>query len=203
MRFVVATVDREAAWRKLHRRGFLRTLVDRGKRRDDAPSVDGLPRLSLIWLPYYLLSFPTLRGAHCGEVLLLASGFDGGTAFVDSRDLAWEEVPAREHFPPTVTAELATEAASRALLAARAQGSLWKSGKTEFDEPRTELVHYPYWAYYYEPRTGILDVSLLDAWSGQPTGARVKSALLAALAAKKNQRPAPSESSSPNPACDS
>ena len=152
-----------------------------------------LPFLELVWLPSHLLTFPAVVSER--SVQALVGGFDRSCTIADVRSVRWEEAVSaqerrRDVFTPSVDADTAHELARRELTRVLARRPGFRGGAVPTAES-SELVQYPYWVYYYgrcSPLGGAqrIDARLLDAVSGQPTGAKIKIALLAALSSQRS-----------------
>lgn len=153
-------------------------------------SIDGiskeLPHLEQVWLPHYLVEVSVDHGGRMREVSVLVGGHDPHAAIVARNRIALEERPLEESFAPRLTPEEAIDAARQAVVKALSQRGRWRATLELAAAPR--VVQHPYWAYYFARRGGRLDVRLLDAVTGQPTGPKVKAALLAALADRRSQK---------------
>lgn len=141
----------------------------------------GVAHLELIHLPSYLVRALGRRGGAS----IMIDGYEGHAGAVDLTGVEWDEQPLL--FQPSLSAQQALQAAARFRLAG--PSTVFRNPAPKID-PEVELVGYPYWAYYYERQAGKLDVRLLDAISGNLVGARVKVALLAALASRKQGKDA-------------
>lgn len=156
-----------------------------------------LPFLELVWLPSHLLTFPAVVSER--SVQALVGGFDRSCTIADVRTVRWEgtereemapaQESGREVFTPSVDTDTAHELATRELTRVLARRPGFRGGAVPTAES-SELVQYPYWVYYYGRRSPLggaqrIDVRLLDAVSGQPTGAKIKIALLAALSSQR------------------
>jgi hypothetical protein len=138
-----------------------------------------LPYLEIVWLPHYRVTFETVRADQRSTVDTLIGGHDRQVTICDFNGVLWDSEAAHETFDPELRETEAPELARRGLLAAllRGRGPKPSIGKML----NLQLVHYPYWAYYYERRGGLLDVKMLDAVTGSPAGPKTKVAFLAAL----------------------
>lgn len=167
-------VSQEIAERRFRSRigGALRRLLGR---REPAS------KLELVRLPAFAVTFAF--GER--EALVLVDAFDGHATLADPRAIVWDSNEHACEFRPTMTSGAAISAAREALVRARqAQRNL---RSVELPEtPRTELMLQPYWAYYSARLSGKLDAKLLDAVTGRWAGPRVKIALLAALASRRD-----------------
>ena len=175
-------VGRENAHRELRPRRprWLFRLL-RARKRSWPHVVDrSLLRMELVWLPAHYLQLEVRRGEDRGTIYCLVDGFDGAFDIIKEPITAWRYLAAGDIYRPSIDATKAEEIARTGLARVARRASI---GETL----GTELIHRPYWAYYYERRRGLLDVRLVDAISGGIAGPKTKVALLAALESRANQ----------------
>ncbi len=185
-------VSRELASRKFqrHRRGRLRSFVRWVFRKKDDNAQQPLAgergaKLEKVWLPCHRVRFPLTKEGREGAFELLVGGHDAAVVRVKGGGLEIETVADREQFAPVVGIEEAVEIARQQLTIARVREPGWSNQVLNVGQPEVELWQYPYWAYYYERRKGMLDVLLLDAVTGTLVGSRTKAAFLTAITAAK------------------
>lgn len=140
-----------------------------------------MPLLEVVWLPYYRIAFTADDGGRTRTVETLIGGHEPSFALMDAEGFEWLADTDRESFRPVVSAEEAVTIARDRLTGVIMRQSRWGRQPTLGDAQQCTAVHYPFWAYYFARRGGILDVKLLDAVTGEPTGPKLKAALLAAL----------------------
>ncbi len=141
-------------------------------------------------MPYYLLHVAP-RIDEGPPITVSVSGYAGIFAIFQLHEFLLDGAPPEEAFPPALTPEEAERVARRELV-----GTLirLRGNRKRFEPGDTvgiELIHYPYWVYYFERRRGRLDMRVLDALTGEKPGHRLKLAMLEALVAAA--APAPSE----------
>jgi hypothetical protein len=203
--FLQPQVERSDAWWRLHRRRYRwlefvtrigRRQIPRSSHVPDRTSTDcrtGLPKLELIWLPHYRVSLqaaessPEVDGSSRQarpSVEILVDGFDRRATPFLLTNVNWlsniEQVP----YEPNVTAQDAIALAHQALLDVGLLRSPWAQGVTTWETLHVDVIHYPFWVYYYRVRHRI-DIRLLDALTGKPTGPGGKISLLSALASRE------------------
>ena len=195
MKFVQPVVDEATARHRLERQRFklLRRcvgrclhlallpiyLTDRSARRE--PLRRALPYVEIVWLPSYRVTIETVAKKTVRPVDTLVGGHDGQFALVDLANLTIEHRTDRGHFPPTLDRQQAVDVARSGLVSAILRSAGWGAKPSIGQTHDVELLQYPFWAYYFERSTGLLDVKLLDAVTGKIAGSKVKASLLAAL----------------------
>lgn len=185
-------VAREEALRLLQRRhrGWLKRLLGWGtpKNQDSgrSPGAVEAPKLELVWLPCHHLKFPLSKESRQGDIQLLIGGHDAVVTRLKGHGLELQTVDDQELFAPIVTIEEALKIAREQITLARVREPGWSNQDVDVGQPTIGQWQYPYWAYYYERRKGMLDVLLLDAVTGKPVGNRTKVAFLTAITAEKN-----------------
>lgn len=192
MSFIRPVVDRDTAWQRLDRRRLRRLSVawsrvtGRGRRGDGSPSAPGryrrpLPYLEILWLPCFRVTFEVASGGRTSTVDVLVGGHDRQVTICQAADIQWDSEDGRERFGPDVTETEAPALARRGLLAALSRGRRWGARPSMGEAVGVQLVHYPFWVYYFERRKRMLDVRMLDAVTGSLAGPKAKAALFAAL----------------------
>ncbi len=189
MRLVEPTIALDDARHTLERRWWHRfrrraPATSQPVDRNGAPT---LPRIELIYLPYYLVIIETTFRAVARDVNTLVEAYSGSFAILGEQDVTRESGSEHPCFPPAIELEDATEIARNGLALAllRSRGG---QRKPQVGEVRkTDLLGYPFWVYYYERRRKRLDIKVLDAVTGRLPGPKVKSSLLAAFIAKRQR----------------
>lgn len=182
MRRLHATVDAETARQRLERARFPWLLAWLPRRRPPRPS-----HLELVGLPHWLVTFAIHGDTKKATVAALIGGHEATFALLEPDEYVWDEADDdAEQFEPALPRDEAIELARRGLLRVMLGRSDW-GPRPELGELRSiERIDYPFWAYYFARRGGMLDVRLLDAVRGSPAGPKAKVALLAALAGKRS-----------------
>ena len=142
--------------------------------------------LELLYLPYWLVVYETVevdpaRRAHPSEQLaVLVCRLSGQAAHIRLEDI--EIAPGQATLPPSLDPDQAEEQAAdfvgRVLLMAARGKRRRERGRLLRSEP----CGYPYWVEYME-RGGRVDFRALDAVSGKPAGAAVRSAIARGITA--------------------
>jgi hypothetical protein len=194
MRFLQPAVSEVRAWNALHfvrfrrvrrllRRLFRGTACGEADHIKPQRAKGRVPYLELVWLPHYLVTFQAVIKDRVRRVEVIVGANEPTAAVIDLEVAKWETHADRERFPATISEDDALVAARRAVLEVllRSPGLGRKPEVSEMGS--IELVQYPLWVYYVARRRDILDVKILDAVTGRPTGTKAKLALLGALAA--------------------
>lgn len=188
VRFDEAAARHQLARRRLVR---LRRLFARGSSktetlRKSAPNALLDEFVEITYLPHYLVNFSLLTSAAPRRAAVLVGAHEPTTSLWDVTQTEWSDTEGSSEFPPAVDPQRACELAGR--LASSTLRRLTPGARNPLSLifESIELIGYPYWAYYFHRRVGLFDVRLLDAVSGRPAGARLKVALLTALAARRD-----------------
>lgn len=186
-------VAREEAWRLLQRqhRGWVKRLLSWGapkpQESNHKAGTAHAPKLELVWLPCHHLKFPLSKNDRDGDIQLLIGGHDAMVTRLKGHGLELQHVEGPELFAPVVSVDEALEIAREQITLARIREPGWSNQDVEVGQPSVGQWQYPYWAYYYERRKGMLDVLLLDAVTGKPVGNRTKAAFLTAITAESTE----------------
>lgn len=141
-------------------------------------------RLETVWLPYFRFDpcLPSNAGQPAASALLIG-GHDSASRWLDAPALAncRPADPCRDElFVPAISHHEALSLSRAAALQSRLTWSTW-CRVPALDFTFAGLVHYPFWAYYFARRVGMLDVRLWDGLTGRPAGPAIKAAWLACL----------------------
>jgi hypothetical protein len=134
-----------------------------------------------VWLPHYLVLFDGDGNERAGMVATVVDALDGAFSLLKNRDQVVEGNPDGEVFPSKLTPEEAVRRAREGLLAVLLSARGRPGRPVERSVRSVELLHYPFWVYYYPRWRGRLDFLVLDAVTGEHPGPRTKSALLTAF----------------------
>lgn len=145
-----------------------------------------VPRLELIYLPHYLVTFTLEQTAPARQAGVMVGAHEPTVTLWDLTHTEWQTTVSDVEFPPTITTRQAMDYAQRLVSSSLRRLAPAARSVPALDLATIETIAYPYWAFYYERWAGKYDVRLLDAVSGRPAGARIKVALLAALAARRD-----------------
>ncbi len=191
MKLLPVNIDESLARDRLTRRSFarLRSLISRAATTVIAPnaqSVKTAHRFELVYLPQYLVTFELKDATTTRLAAVLVGAHEPTATLWDVTHTDWVETTEELEFPPSVDPQLAKQLARRQVNASLRRLMPGAREWPTLDCATIELVGYPYWTYYFHRRARLFDVRLLDAVSGRPAGARLKVALLTALAARRD-----------------
>jgi hypothetical protein len=187
MKFIEPRIDHNAALRTFERRrlanlwGLLRR---RHSTRSNAGSRERrLPFAEPAWLPYYIIPIKVSSSRGESQITVSVEAYSGAFAiFQMHADIVDGEVDG-ETFPPRLTEEEAARIGQKELLATimrqRSRGQKPVPGAVI----SVDVLHYPFWVYYYERRPGFLDIKVLDAATGSKPGGKTRIALIEAFSA--------------------
>ena len=153
----------------------------------DIPVRRPLPYMETVWMPYFRVTLETLAKGNSQPVDTLVGGRDGVFALTDLAGMTIEQQTDREHFSPTLNETEAADVARTGLVSAILRSPGWRAKPTIGRTQAVELLQYPFWVYYFERRWGRLDVKVLDAVTGKPSGGKVKASILAAFVNAKHR----------------
>lgn len=134
-----------------------------------------------VWLPLYLVTFHVSSPKGPGFIRVFVEAYSGAFAIFQMNDAIVEGALAEEWFPPKMSEQEAVERGRAELLHTilRQRGA---GGKPLIETcEAVEVLHYPFWVFYYERRPGLLDIKVLDAATGDKAGAKTKAAILEAF----------------------
>lgn len=188
MRHIQSRIDEPAAYESFRRRrrGCLAGLLS--WRRERTSVSPRLPRLELVWLPYYLICF---RGqSPAGEQTLTVSvqGHCGAFAVFQMHELLVEGDPPGPFFPPQMSESAAVLVGRKELVGTLLRVRSVRGSFTPEEMLSTEIVQYPYWIYYFLRRRKSIDFKTLDAVTGELAASKLKSAVLSAFCATSEAR---------------
>jgi len=183
MRCVEPGVAEAEAVRVFERRRFgnLWGLLRRRSRTIAGGGTRGVPYVELIWMPHYLIEVGVTSARGPGTITISVEAHSGAFAVIESARGLVERPSEKNTFPPKLSEEDAIASGRKDLL----QSIMRRRGQRH--KPVIEktvnvsLFHYPYWAYYYERRRGLLDVQVLDAVTREPGRPRTRAGVLSAL----------------------
>ena len=146
-----------------------------------------MPFVELIWMPHYLIEFAVTSRRGPGTITVSVEAHSGAFAVTELARGFVERPDEKNTFSPKLGEEEAVVMGRKDLL----QSIMRRRGQRH--RPVIEkavgvggavgvdLFHYPYWAYYYERRRGLLDVKVLDAVTKEPGRPRTRAGVLSAL----------------------
>lgn len=189
-----ARFSREEALQRLRRRR-LSNLYGLMLPRAANSALDGTPSsIELIWLPAHAFRVRLSEREKQSEIWVTVDATYGGFALFGRVDQLTAEEPEGEIFAPRHTlAEcetLAREGLIRYLLRRRGR----KPSVESISDSRN--YYSPVWSYYFR-RGRKLDLAVLDAYTGEPAGGRLRQAVINGLIAKKKEGAAAEVSTCP------
>ena len=167
-------VPREAAFARMNRPGWF------SFRPAKAELGAALPRIELVWMPYYRVPVRYLSKRGPGRADIAVEAYGGEARLI--ADVELSPVPAEEGtiFPPKLSGDeaeiIARREAIRIVMIQRGRAKPTIEGA---DSPT--LLRCPFWVYYFERRRGVIDIKTLNAATGEKGGVRTKRAVLDAL----------------------
>ena len=142
------------------------------------------PSLELVWLPSFIVPFHVNSRKGAGVITVSVEAWSGAFAIFEMHDMVESGGPLEgELFEPRLgEPEAIAQGRDNLLHTILRQRSFGPKPEIRASG-EVELLHYPFWVYYYERRPGRLDIKLIDAVTGAKGGAKTKSGLLAAFQA--------------------
>ncbi|MBI2432741.1 MAG: hypothetical protein HYV26_07720 [Candidatus Hydrogenedentes bacterium] len=193
-----ARYDIGAALRRLRRRRIT-NLFGLVPSRPVKVSLDGTPlSIELVWMPAYAFRFGLSGGGLWTHTWISVDASFGGFALFARRDALVEVKPEGERFPAVLDQDTAEEQARDGLI----RYILRKRGaKPEVKSIEDVCFYYaPVWVYYYRNLSGKIDFAILDAYTGEPMGSRMRAAIMSGMIAQRKKRQkADKVSVDPNP----
>ena len=143
--------------------------------------------IELIWMPCYACRFQVTRGAKRNSVWISVDGSYGGSALSERVKELRQETPEGEIFPYTIDEERAEALAREGII----RFILRKRGAKPKVEALEEMQRYhaPFWVYYARRTNGKIDLSILDAYTGEFTGGGIRQAVINGLVVKHRAKP--------------
>lgn len=193
MKFIKPRTSESAAMRFFQRRrpGNLWGLLGRRSRRTDSSTNEErrVPFAELVWLPYYVIPVKVRSRRGEGEITVSVEGYSGAFAVFEMHEDVVEGEIEGETFLPKLDAQDAARIARKQLLATIMRQRSRRDKPAPEEVLCVDLLHWPIWVYYYERRPGRLDIRVLDAVTGSKPGPRVRTSILAAFTAAKENAP--------------
>ena len=168
------TIPRTAAFARLNRRGWF------SFRSAKVELSAALPRIELVWMPYYRVPVRYTSKHGPGTVEIAVEAHGGEARLIADAQLLPDPPAEGAVFPPRLSGDEATVIARReAIRIVMIQRGRSKPVIEGADAPT--LLRCPFWVYYYERRRGMIDIKTLNAATGEKGGVRTKRAVLDAL----------------------
>lgn len=178
--------DAASALRRFRRRRFL-NLYGLIPSRPVRQAPGGAPlSIELVWMPAYAFRFPLNHGGgKRSHAWVCVDASYGGSAIFGRVSALEEQEPEGECFAPSLDHDAAVDLAREGVLRFILKKRGAKPGVEPFDE---ELLYYaPVWVYYYRRLGGKIDFAILDGYSGDTMGGRVRQAIINGFIAKRKQ----------------
>lgn len=189
MRHIPACITEDEARRLFEEKGFWAHVYSTIFPPPHSPELK-LPRLELIYFPYYLVEIAVSSSKGPGTVQLSVEGCSGAFAFFEQSENFIGDMPQNgDVFSPSLDEAKAQEIARDELLSAT-----MRRRSTHGEKPYATgvvdcgLFHYPLWVYYYERRKGRISVMVRDAVVGAPIGNRTRNGILQAFIEKRGMK---------------
>lgn len=191
-------VSRDVARQRLNRRPLhrrlanlfgtlrpLRTPEDARQASEFPPAAPRLPRLEVVWLPYYRVVIEMRDDEQSSRCNVLIDAHTGRSQLAQLSDSDWISQPVELGAEGRLTPQEAQAAAQDAMVRAIVARPGWGKRPRVHSVREWERIGYPVWVYYFSARGGRLDARLLDAMTGAAGGTALKGALLATLAQRQ------------------
>lgn len=148
-----------------------------------------MPYAERVWLPYYLLDYDVKTKKRDSVISVSVEAYSGAFAIFQMHEQLKEgEPPEGEFFPPEMPEDEAVTLGRDRLHEAiiREKGRRLQPEVNEV--VKIEIIHYPFWVYYFERRRGLIDIKVLDAARGEKPGNKTRISLLNAFAKASEER---------------
>jgi len=154
-----------------------------------------LPRLERIWMPWHAVQFSTENRQTTGSVCVALDAWSGIVVIFDRKAALEERLIEEVLFPSPLEEQKAVQLARQGLLQAimRRRGQLNKPVIQECQW--ISLFYCPLWADYHRRRFRGIDLRLMDAYTGEDAGSRIRAGVLNALVAERKARKTAGEQS--------
>jgi hypothetical protein len=137
-------------------------------------------------MPVYIYRMRLSRGGKCSDTWVSVDGSFGGFALFDRLGALEECTPEGSVFEPVIE-EAAAERTARGELVRyvlRRRGA-----KPNIDGVAERRLYYtPVWVYYFRRFGKKIDLAVLDGYTGDKMGARMRIAVLDAFIRRRNER---------------
>jgi len=189
MKFLEPRTSESAAIRFFERRRLRNLWGLLGRRSPATPgssdTLHRVPYAELVWLPYYIIPIKLRSPRGESEITVSVEGYSGSVAVFQTQANTVEGKPQGETFRPRLDQIEATRLARKGLLVTIMGRRSGREKPVPQEVVRVDLLHYPFWVYYYERRRGRLDIRVLDAVNGSKPGPGVRASILNAFASAK------------------
>ena len=147
----------------------------------------GLPAsLELVWMPVHIFRMQLSKGEKRSDTWVSVDGSFGGFALFDRLGVLEERAPDGAVFEPVIEEEAAERIARfetvRYLLRRR-------GAKPNIDGVAEHRLYYtPVWVYYFRRFGKKIDLAVLDGYTGEKMGGRMRIAVLEAFIRSRKER---------------
>lgn len=145
------------------------------------------PFIERLWMPAYAVRLHTSTRGKPGGVWAAVDAWSGQFSLLEREGEIAPREPEEERFPPRLDEREAETLARAGLL----QYILRRRGQSKpviEGVEKVELYYYPLWVLYYRRRRKFLDIKVLDGYTGDTTGAKMRAAIIDALVAARQER---------------
>lgn len=150
-------------------------------------SPNGLPSsIELVWMPVYAFRMQLSRGERRTDTWVSVDASFGGFALFDRLSVLEEHAPEGEVFEPVITKEAAERIARSELVRyiLRRRGA-----KPNIDGVAEHRLYYtPVWVYYFWRFGKKIDLAVLDGYTGEKMGGKMRIAVLEAFIRSRKER---------------
>jgi hypothetical protein len=141
-----------------------------------------LPRLEMVWMPYYIFEVPLeIPGQGEKPIWLSIDGHTGSFALFEMQAWLTDGAPEGPAFAPELPEDEAEDSARKQFLSLllRQRG---RQKRPQPGETRSSMVvHFPVWVYYFARRGKYIDVVGIDAVTGERCPSRRRAGILRAF----------------------
>lgn len=148
---------------------------------------NGLPAsLELVWMPVYAFQMTMSRGGKKGTIWVSVDASFGGFALFERLDALEDGDPQGEVFDPAIEIHDAEQLARNGLVRflLRRRGAKPNAVKLEGHS----FYHTPVWVYYFHRFGKKIDLAVLDGYTGDKMGSRMRIAILDAFIRQRQER---------------
>ncbi len=148
-----------------------------------------MPYAERVWLPYYVIDYDVKTKKLDSVISVSIEAYSGAFAiFQMQTQLIDGEPPEGEFFPPEMPEDEAVSTGRDHLHTAIVREKGRRLDPEVREAVNIEIVHYPFWVYYFERRRGLIDIKVLDAARGEKPGNKTRISLLNAFAKASEER---------------
>lgn len=159
--------------------------------RDPLRGRPNLPFLERIWMPWYAVEFQTEVRKNPGLVSMAIDAWSEMPVLFERSESLLEGTLDGAWFPPPFGPETAQDLARKGLFQVilRRRGQMNKPVIKECLS--VQLFYMPLWVYYYRRIFRYIDVKLMDAYTGEASGSRIRNGVLNAMMTQRKAKHPP------------